>query len=76
MARKRLLGCTFVENNRFWIDLGVPGEAIGKALGRILNKRKGNKKMKKRGEGGKVIRTLGRTSGPGKEGFWVDLDRV
>ena len=29
----------FSGKSRFWVDFGIPGEALGKALGRILGKK-------------------------------------
>ena len=49
MTRKRLLGHTFVKKKRIWMHFGIPGEAIGKALGGILGQKKGKRKhVKKR----------------------------
>ena len=33
-----------LNKNQIWMDFGVPGEAIGKAMGGILVQKKGNEK--------------------------------
>ena len=53
------------------MDFGVPGEAIGKALGGILGqKRESKKTWKKRMEAA----SLGGQRGPGKGRIWKGLD--
>ena len=46
------LGTTFLAKKRIFIDLGVPGGSLGKALGRILGgKFGGGKKLKNKSSG-------------------------
>ena len=43
--KKAALGTHFCEKKkRNWMDFGIPGETIGKALGGILGQKKGNEK--------------------------------
>ena len=49
LTKRRLLGRTFVKKKRNWMDFGIPGEAIGKALkGFWAEKTQTEKKLKKK----------------------------
>ena len=48
ISKKTGLGMTFLAKNGIFDDLGVPGRSLGKALGRILGGKFGDKtKVKK-----------------------------
>ena len=74
LTKRRLLGRTFVKKKRNWMDFGIPGEAIGKALGGILDQKKGNKKNMKKKDG-RCKASAGHAD-PGKEGLEGQTSKI
>ena len=65
---ERLLGVGFSALLSFLDDLGVPGEAFGEALGRILAEKFESKKSRKKDQQGGC---LGGTREPRKGKVWL-----